>query len=197
MLKDENIFRIITNHTPPTRGHILVSEPFLRDFIFCRSVILLVDHDDSGSMGLVLTHPLSFTLGDLIHTPQGWEHIPIYQGGPLATDTLFFLHMMPHVPGCIAIRQGLYMNGSLEALLSAPISCMSVQQQVRFFLGYSGWQTGQLNAELADNTWIVTREDNSILLDTRQSKYLWHDALTHMGHKYALWAKFPLIPSLN
>ena len=93
-----DIFKIETNHIGPAKGKVLISEPFLCDYIFGRSVILLVDHTQDGSMGLVLNKPLPISLNDIINGLELAEDIPLYQGGPISMDTLFYLHTLEGIP---------------------------------------------------------------------------------------------------
>ena len=86
MYSNINLFKIETNHVVPARGKVLISEPFLCDHMFGRSVILLVDHTHDGTMGLVLNKPLPLFLNDVLKDFDCPENIPIYKGGPLSTD---------------------------------------------------------------------------------------------------------------
>ena len=82
-----DIFKIETNHVVPVRGKVLISEPFLCDKMFGRSVVLLIDHTSEGTMGLVLNKPFPLSLSDIFHDIAGGRNIPIYWGGPLGADT--------------------------------------------------------------------------------------------------------------
>ena len=86
-----DIFKIETNHVLPSRGKVLISEPFLYDEMFGRSIILLVDHTLDGTMGLVLNKSLPLYLNDVLKDFKDVENIPIYKGGPLCTDTLLWM----------------------------------------------------------------------------------------------------------
>ena len=113
---DSDIFKIQSNNVLPSRGRILISEPFLRDAMFGRSVILLVDHTDEGSMGLVINKQLPLFLNDIIMEFKYLDEIPLYKGGPIATDTLFYLHTLSDIPGSISISKGLYLNGDFDEI---------------------------------------------------------------------------------
>lgn len=115
MYNNANLFKIETNHVVPARGKILISEPFLCDCTFGRSVILLVDHTQNGTMGLVMNKPLPLSLNDVLHDFHCTENIPIYKGGPLSTDTLFYLHTLDNISDALPIRKGFYLNGDFEA----------------------------------------------------------------------------------
>ena len=111
-----DIFKIETNHVLPSRGKVLISEPFLYDEMFGRSIILLVDHTLDGTMGLVLNKPLPLYLNDVLKEFKNGENIPIYKGGPLCTDTLFYLHTLKGVEDSLQIGKGFYLNGDFDAL---------------------------------------------------------------------------------
>lgn len=116
MYSNTDIFKIETNHIVPAQGKILISEPFLCDHIFGRSVILLVDHTKEGTMGLVLNKPLPLFLNDILQDFNYQENIPIYKGGPLSTDTLFYLHTLEGITDSLPISNGLYLNGDFNAI---------------------------------------------------------------------------------
>lgn len=197
MYRDANIFKIETNHIVPARGKILISEPFLCDDVFGRSVILLVDHTPSGTMGLMLNKPLPLSLGNLLHDLNPQESIPVYRGGPLCMDTLFFLHTLEQIPDSLPISQGFYLNGDFEAVKLYIAAGNPVEGKIRFFLGYSGWGYDQLRHEIEENTWMVGKESPSTLMDVHNDKNLWKDALGNLGNKYELWSRFPQMPRYN
>lgn len=193
---DSDIFKIQSNDVLPSRGKILISEPFLRDATFGRSVILLVDHTDEGSMGLVMNKQLPLLLNDIISEFRYLDDIPLYKGGPVATDTLFFLHTLADIPGSITICKGLYLNGNFDLIKSYILQGNKVDGCIRFFLGYSGWESQQLATELKENTWIVSEEDKTYLMKDN-IKEMWRKALERLGNKYEAWSRFPQIPAFN
>lgn len=101
-----DIFKIETNHVVPVRGKVLISEPFLCDKMFGRSVVLLIDHTSEGTMGLVLNKPFPLSLSDIFHDIAGGRNIPIYWGGPLGADTIFYLHTIEGIPGAFPVGRG-------------------------------------------------------------------------------------------
>ena len=96
---DSDIFKIQSNNVLPSRGRILISEPFLRDATFGRSVILLVDHTDEGSMGLVINKQLPLFLNDIIMEFKYLDEIPLYKGGPIASDNVFCIQTLYDILG--------------------------------------------------------------------------------------------------
>ena len=161
---DSDIFKIQSNNVLPSRGKILISEPFLRDVTFGRSVILLIDHTEEGSMGLVINKQLPLLLNDIIMEFKYIDEIPLYKGGPIATDTLFYLHTLADIPGAISICKGLYLNGDFEEIKRYILQGNKISEHIRFFLGYSGWESEQLSNEIRENTWLVSEEKKSYLM---------------------------------
>ena len=197
MYSNINLFKIETNHVVPAQGKVLISEPFLCDHMFGRSVILLVDHTHDGTMGLVLNKPLPLFLNDVLKDFDCPESIPIYKGGPLSTDTLFYLHTLEGITGALSIGKGFYLNGDFEAIKNYIMQGNPVQGRIRFFLGYSGWEYEQLGREIEENTWLVGKENISSLMNEAASGTLWKKALCELGAKYEIWSRFPQIPTLN
>ena len=197
MYINTDIFKIETNHIVPARGKVLISEPFLCDHMFGRSVILLVDHTQDGTMGLVMNKPLPLFLNDLLSEIDCREDILIYKGGPISTDTLFYLHTLENIADSLPIANGFYLNGDFAAIKQFMAEGNSIKGKIRFFLGYSGWESGQLKQEIVENTWLVDKADIPSLMDEKASKNLWKDALGKLGGKYEMWSRFPQIPTLN
>lgn len=197
MYSNTDIFKIETNHIVPAQGKILISEPFLCDHIFGRSVILLVDHTKEGTMGLVLNKPLSLFLNDILQDFNYQENIPIYKGGPLSTDTLFYLHTLEGITDSLPISNGLYLNGDFNAIKEYILQGNPIKGKIRFFLGYSGWEYEQLHRELEENTWLVSTESKDTIMNENAGTELWKNSLGRLGSKYELWSRFPQIPALN
>lgn len=197
MYINTDIFKIETNHIVPTQGKILISEPFLCDHMFGRSVILLVDHAQDGTMGLILNKPLPLFLNDLLSEIDCRENIPIYKGGPISTDTLFYLYTLENIADSFPVANGIYLNGDFAAIRQFMAEGNSIKGKIRFFLGYSGWEPGQLKQEIEENTWLVDNADFSSLMDEKSEKNTWKNALSNLGGKYEMWSRFPQIPTFN
>ena len=193
---DSDIFKIQSNNVLPSRGKILISEPFLRDATFGRSVILLIDHTDEGTMGLIINKPLPIFVNDIIKEFKYINDIPLYKGGPVATDTLFYLHTLANISGAIPVSKGLYLNGDFDEIKKYILQGNKVDQHIRFFLGYCGWEGEQLNDELKENTWLVSKEDKDYLMNS-DTKDMWKEALEKLGSKYEAWSRFPRVPPFN
>lgn len=197
MNTDTDLFKIETNHVVPMQGSLLISEPFLQDFVFGRSVILLVDHSEAGSMGLVLNKPMPMLLNDILKGFDGVGAIPVFRGGPVGTDTLFYLHTLEGIQGAMPVSEGLWLNGDFEAVQDYIQAGGDVEGRIRFFVGYAGWESGQLNQEIASNTWMIANGANSEIMHAAEMGGLWKHAMGRLGGKYAIWSRFPRNPMLN
>lgn len=192
-----DIFKIETNHVMPSRGKVLISEPFLCDEVFGRSVVLLVDHTLDGTMGLVLNKPYPVYLNEIMKEFEKAGDIPIFKGGPLSNDTLFYLHTLKDVEGSLQIGRDLYLNGDFEAVRNYITQGNDINGKIRFFLGYSGWEQNQLCKEIEENSWLVGGINIAMLMNEKESPKLWTNALKELGGKYETWSRFPQIPTLN
>ena len=191
-----DIFKIQSNNVLPSRGKILISEPFLCDATFGRSVVLLVDHTSEGSMGLIMNKQLPLLVNDVVKEFKYLEDIPLYKGGPIGTDTLFYLHTLSQLPGALPVSNGLYLNGDFDEIKKYILQGNKISECIRFFLGYSGWDSEQLNNEIRENTWLVSEEKKSYLMKS-DTKDMWRKALEKLGSKYETWSRFPQVPTLN
>ncbi len=193
---DKNIFIIQSNNIKPSRGKVLISEPFLCDDIFSRSVILLIDHSSEGSMGLVMNKQLPIYVNEVINEFKYLDDIPLYKGGPIGIDTLFYLHTIPNINGALKIYGNLYLNGDFTQIKKYILQNQDYKNKIRFFIGYSGWEGLQLTNEIEENTWIIGNIDTKKIL-LMNTETLWKDMLSKQGRKYETWSKFPLIPLMN
>ncbi|MDR3119382.1 MAG: YqgE/AlgH family protein [Mediterranea sp.] len=191
-----DIFKIESNNVLPSRGKILIAEPFLRDDTFGRSVVLVIDHTVKGSMGLIMNKALPITLNKVIKEFRKVEEITVFKGGPMAPDTLFFIHTLSQIPGSFTVGKGLYLNGDFSAIKDYVAEGNPVKGYIRFFLGYSGWEEDQLEQEVKGNVWLVGKGEIPDLMNEKVHR-LWESSLGKLGAKYETWSRFPEIPSMN
>lgn len=177
------------------KGKALVSEPFLPDPNFNRTVILIIEHNHEGSLGFVLNRDSDHNLNDVVEGFPDFES-KIFVGGPVGTDQLFFLHTNPkNFIGGQEVMPNLFWGGNLEKLKLLMESNEISNQDIRFFIGYSGWSPGQLAQELKEKSWIVTSLTSEEVLI--QSQDFWQKTMQSLGTKFEIMANFPEDPRLN
>jgi len=193
---EEKFFEFYNNRTPE-KGDLLISEPLMLDNNFSRTVVLLCEHNESGTFGFVLNRPTELTVSQIM---EDFDHSanPVYIGGPVQQDTLHYIH---HVPELLAdgreIKNGIYWGGNFEQLKFHLESKEIKQDDIKFFVGYSGWDEGQLADELKVNSWILSKNaDIGQIFHTEPDK-LWKDTLKKMGGKYRMFSNYPVDPRLN
>ena len=181
----------------PSAGRLLISEPFLMDPNFQRSVVLLAEHEADGTVGFILNHPSALLLRDLIPELENAE-FPVYIGGPVATDTVHFIHRCyDRLNDGEEIGKGIYWGGNFEALKILLANNSIQQDEIRFFIGYSGWGMEQLKNEIKENTWIVSDQFHQDVVFSNNEEELWKEVIISLGPKYAHVSNFPSNPNLN
>lgn len=182
-------------------GTLLISQPFLGDPNFERSVVLLCrDEPEEGSFGLVLNRQTKLTLADVLDLPTEVATVagalPIYVGGPVEPNTLHYLHRRADLPGAVDLGQDVYWSGDFELLLGLLGSGMVSVDDVRLFAGYSGWSAGQLAAEMQGSSWI-RHPASAGKVFTLASDAFWRDILREKGGRFKVLSNYPVDPRLN
>ncbi len=181
----------------PTKGVLLVAEPsIIGDVSFNRSVVLLAEHNENGSVGFILNKPLEYCLRDFL--PEIDSSLRVYNGGPVEQDNLYFIHRVPDlIPNSIEISNGIYWGGDFNTILGMLQDGKLNDDQIQFFLGYSGWSSEQLEDELEVNSWVVTKNvaENDIIGSCREN--FWKEKMIEFGGNYLLWSNAPENPNLN
>lgn len=193
----DRLFEIKNNTLEVKSGDILISEPFLSDFYFTRSVIFLVDHDeDTGSLGIIINKRLTLKINDIIDDFPKFDG-DVYLGGPVATDSIFFIHTLGvMIPDSTEIHDGIFWSGNINAVKALIREGFVTKHDIRFYVGYAGWDAGQLVSELKRNSWLVGQISSKLILTTNPSK-MWSEFVNVMGEKYKFWNKFPINPNDN
>lgn len=184
-----------------TPGTLLISQPFLGDPNFERSVVLVCrDASASGTFGLVLNRPTELLLSDVLTLPLGLAApaaaLPLFAGGPVEPDTLHYLHRRPDVPGAAALGDGVYWGGEFAVLLELLGTGALAAADVRLFVGYAGWGPGQLAAERQARSW-VTHPASAGKVFTLATDAFWREILREKGGRFQAWANYPVDPRLN
>jgi len=196
MKEIDRFIQIKSNNLKPAKGRILLSEPFMGDYYFGRSVILLAEHNDEGSFGIILNKPVSAGFNEVLKDFPEFN-APLYLGGPVETNSLFYIHTLGEsLEGAVEILDGLYWGGEIEMLKEMILLNTVKPKDIRFFIGYSGWAADQLGTELKRNSWVITRAPRNKLMKMDPLN-LWGDLLDKMGDTYKYWSKFPIDPNMN
>ena len=181
----------------PKKGKLLIAEPALTgDVSFNRSVVLLAEHNDEGSVGFILNKPLDYHISDLITE----INVPfkVFNGGPVEQDNLYFIHKVPHlINNSVEISDGIYWGGDFDRTIELINQGVITEKEIRFFLGYSGWASLQLDQELLSKSWIVVPNQYESDIIQKSTKAFWKEHMIELGGDYLLWSNAPENPSLN
>lgn len=195
MYLDFDFLNIEHENLAPKQGRILISEPLLSDTYFKRSVVFITEHSEHGSVGFVLNKPIDLPVNEIL---SDFPHFKtkVYVGGPVGKDTVHFLHTLGElIPNSVHVIENIYWGGDFDSLKELIKEGMVKPSQVRFFLGYSGWRSQQLEEEIAENAWLVTEVKASKVMSA--GKNIWKKTLNDLGRKYKIWANFPENPAMN
>ncbi|MGI9547189.1 MAG: YqgE/AlgH family protein [Flavobacteriaceae bacterium] len=181
----------------PKKGILLIAEPTLTgDVSFNRSVVLLAEHNDEGSVGFILNKPLDYSISDLITEIN--VPLQVFNGGPVEQDNLYFIHKVPErIDNSVEISDGIYWGGDFDMTIELINQGVITDKDIRFFLGYSGWASLQLDEELMSKSWIVVPNQYESGIIQKPTKAFWKEHMIELGGDYLLWSNAPENPSLN
>ncbi|MDU8886372.1 YqgE/AlgH family protein [Yeosuana sp. MJ-SS3] len=181
----------------PKKGDLLIAEPsIIGDMSFNRSIILLADHTKEGSIGFILNKPLNYTIKELI--PEIEADFKVYNGGPVEQDNLYFIHKIPEIiPDSIEISLGIYWGGDFNRVVELIANNEIDDSDIRFFLGYSGWDSAQLENELKLNSWLVSKNIYEKEIIEKDYQTFWKEKMLELGGDYSIWSNAPENPSFN
>ena len=180
----------------PAAGILLISDPFLKDPNFMRTVVFLCEHQAQGSFGFVLNRKYENTIDEIVPELEGHK-LPVYYGGPVQTDTLHFLHQYPQeIPGSVEVIKGVHWVGDFDMVMQKIKKNEIDVNKIRFFIGYSGWGEGQLSEELTGKSWLTVKAIRKLVFHKKYDE-IWKDALKQLGGDYEMMINFPIDPQLN
>lgn len=197
-----NMFDLnVYNKLEPQKGRLLITEPFMENDFFHRSVILLCEHNEDGSFGFVLNNYNEVKLSEfdnMSDVDANCDEFRISLGGPVSSKNLYYIHTLGDlIPDSIHVVADIYAGGDFDALKKLINDGKVQPNQVRFFLGYSGWVEKQLNGELKQNSWLVADINDSADIMNVNYEGIWKDYMEKQGGKYKAFANFPKDPALN
>lgn len=181
---------------PINPGTLLIADPFLKDPNFMRTVVFMCEHENNGSIGFILNRLCEQTIDELITDLQDFP-LPVYYGGPVQLDTIHYLHQYPNLlPGSQKIQEDIYWGGNFENLVTLIKNKAVDYNKIKFFIGYSGWGTEQLNDEMEEKTWLSVNATSELVFAVTPEN-VWKESLKEMGGDYPLLVNYPIDPQLN
>jgi len=195
MILDYNFFEP-DEQLEPQKGRVLISEPFLLDNYFKRSIVLITEHNAEGTVGFVLNKSVDLPVNEIV------ENFPVTNaelslGGPVNTNTLHYIHTLGDIiPQSNKVIGNIYWGGDFEVVERLIRSNNLASGHIKFFLGYSGWSPNQLEAELEESAWVVTELSPEEIM-APMNRHYWKRQLSKMGKKYEMWSNFPEDPEMN
>lgn len=175
---------------PLKAGRFLLSDPFLPDPNFNRTAVYLTAYDANGAVGFVVNRPTNLTLSDVLPEFTGLTH-RLFYGGPVEQNTLHFIHSCPQFAhDSKQIQPGVFWGGDLEAIAGGIRNGIVGENQIRFFIGYSGWSAGQLDDELTEHAWFVSKAEKEYIFHDHP-ELLWKTVLAKMGTDFAVLGNSP------
>lgn len=193
MEQSKNIFDF---NEQASKGKILLSEPFMEDPNFKRTVVLLCEHNAEGTFGFILNKKTELLLGDAVPELEHFE-TPLYYGGPVEPQTLHYVHQSGDIlPESVPIGDGIFWGGQFETLKILLKNKEINPDTIRFFTGYSGWDPDQIVEELKQNSWFVTSSDVEDIFH-KDDEHLWKKILNELGGDFKTIANYPENPNWN
>lgn len=177
-------------------GKLLIAEPFLSDINFKRAVILVCEHHVGGTTGFVINRKLNFKINELLIDLPTFD-ADVYYGGPVDTNTIHYLHRVGDlVDDALMVAPGLYWGGNYEDIKLLIKNELLSPQDIKFFVGYTGWEGGQLLEEFEDKTWLIADFDPNYIFKNLQQD-LWSEVLNNKGNTFSVIAQIPDTISQN
>ena len=177
-------------------GSLLVSQPFLTDSYFTRSVILICEHNKNGSLGFQVNKFLKLYLNDV--SEDIFIKEKIYLGGPINNKEIYFIHRDDNLEkDNTTINKDIFFGKNIKKLTNLIYNNKIDFKDYKFFLGYSGWSSGQLEEEIKDNSWIVISEFDSGIIFSNNHKNIWKNILKKSGGVNKIFSNYPIDPRSN
>jgi len=180
-------------------GRLLVATPTLGDPNFSRAVVLVLDHDESGTLGVVVNRPTEVPVAEVLPDWQQFTTEPgvLFQGGPVALDSALGLAVLPGVGDEEPLGWRRVVDGlGLVDLDVPPEGLVGEMVGLRIFAGYAGWGSGQLEDELAEGAWYVVHGQAQDAFSLAPEG-LWRSVLRRQGGDLAFVSTYPDDPSMN
>tara|TARA_B100000287_G_C20609416_1_gene771426 strand:+ start:164 stop:742 length:579 start_codon:yes stop_codon:yes gene_type:complete len=177
------------------KGYLLLAQPLLIDSYFSRSVILICDHNKNGTIGLQINKPLKSKVESIISKPLIDQKV--FLGGPVDKN-IFFLHKKNvFTNDSVKINNHLFFSKNIDYIESLILNKKIQQNQFKLFIGYSGWDSGQLEEELNKNSWIVVPKFDINIIFSNDYNNIWKEVLNNSSKIHKMFSNYPTNPRLN
>lgn len=190
-----DLFKVSVTAHRPVCGGLLVAEPFMKEPYFNHGVVSLVDYvPEEGATGVVMNNRTEYMLDELLDGIDPSTSIPVFCGGPVGQDRLFFIHTLGSeiVKGARLYAPGLYVGGDFDAVIEYVNAGYDIEGALRFFVGYSNWVEGQLEREIKKDSWAQAPSPaNPAELLTLAGDSYWHRTVGKLGSAYRAWTLIP------
>ena len=179
------------------KNQILVATPnIFGDLYFRRTVVLQVGDSNNTIMGFILNKKMNYTLNEI--TPKIKKPFPLFYGGPIETDSLFFIYSSKvKVKDAIPISKNLNWGGDFNEIIELIKHNKISKDDIKFFLGYSGWSQSQLKIEIKENSWEIFEQFDESLVLSKKTENIWKNFINLKGEKYLMWSNSPENPGHN
>lgn len=179
-------------------GSFLIANPVLPDPNFSRTVVLLCNHDEQGSFGLVVNRQSHLKAPDIFADSEALAFYSkeIFVGGPVSQSQVFFLCRYPETfPGLEEVCEGVHLGMSRDVLEEIVKNLKNPLEDIRFYLGYSGWGSGQLAGEMDQRSWLTCDAKEEFIF--QDPGKVWANAVRSKGKKYEYLLTVPADPRCN
>ncbi len=177
-------------------GTLLIAEPFITDDSFFRAVVLIIEDNAEGTMGVVINDSSNLLMKAASEVDGAEITLKLYFGGPVESkQTMNFLHHCSDIPNALNVGEGIYWGGNAFDIIDKHQTGELNETNAIAIAGYCGWGPDQLQKELDEKTWIVSKFKSSYIF--MNANYVWKKALSDLGGEYSWLAQAPTDVKLN
>lgn len=181
------------------KGYFLIANPVLPDPNFSRTVVLLCNHNEEGSFGLIVNRSTRLTSKEVFssHDLFKEDESRVFMGGPVSQTQVFYLcRSFQPIMEMEQVCPGVHMGMNWEALAAVVQNLENPQQDIRFYLGYSGWGAGQLAGEMEQRSWLTCEARQDFVFSLAEDQ-IWPNVVRSLGKDYEYLLNAPVNPSMN
>lgn len=155
-----------------TAGTLLISSPSLNDPNFDKVIIFITENNDKGAIGFVINKLFPRTFNELIEFKSS-KVFALYKGGPMGNENLYFIHRRPDlIKDSIPINDNIFFGGNLQQVATHINNAFIQKDEIKIFIGYCGWDTGELEAEVEEGSWLISPSTDETIF-SQNTYMLW------------------------